>query len=47
MLDIQDYFEHLIKKYQKVTDNHPIRIYLDITENRIMFKKGQDIILNF
>ena len=45
--DIQDYFEHLIKKYQKVTDNHPIRIYLNITENRITFKKGQDIILNF
>ena len=26
--DIQDYFEYSIKKHEKVTDNPPIRIYV-------------------
>ena len=26
--DIQDYFDYIIKKHEKVTDNPPIRIYL-------------------
>ena len=36
--DIQDYFEYIIKKYQAVTDNPPIRIYVNEIENRITFK---------
>ena len=36
--DIQDYFEYIIKKHEKVTDNSPIRIYLNKTENRITFR---------
>ena len=27
--DIQDYFEYIIKKLQKVTDNPPIRMYVN------------------
>ena len=39
--DIQDYFEY-IKKHQTVTDNPPISIYVNKTENRILskLKKG-------
>ena len=27
--DIQDYFQYIVKKYQTVTDNYPIRIYVN------------------
>ena len=37
-LDIQDYFEYIIKKHQKVSDNHTIRISVSKIENRIVFK---------
>ena len=39
--DIQDYFEY-IKKHQTVTDNPPISIYINKTENKILskLKKG-------
>ena len=37
-LDIQDYFEYIIKKHQKVTDNHTIRMSVSKIENRIAFK---------
>ena len=36
--DMQDYFEYIIKKYQKVTDNPPIRIYVNKIENGIIFR---------
>ena len=36
--DIQDYFEYIIKKHATVTDNPPIKIYVNKTENRITFK---------
>ena len=36
--DIQDYFEYIIKKYETITDNPPIRIYVNKIENRITFK---------
>ena len=36
--DIQDYFEYLLKKFATVTDNLPIRIYVNKTENRITLK---------
>ena len=36
--DIEDYFEYIIKKHETVTDNPPIRIYVNKIENRIKFK---------
>ena len=27
--DNQDYFQYIIKNHEKVTDNHPIRIYVN------------------
>ena len=36
--DIQDYFEYIIKKPETVTENPPIRIYLNRTEKMITFK---------
>ena len=36
--DIQDYFECIIKKHEKVADNPPIRISVNKIENRITFK---------
>ena len=35
--DIQDYFKYFIKKHVKVTDNPPIRIYVNTIENKIIF----------
>ena len=45
--DTQDYVEYIIKNLETVPDNPSIRIYLNETEIRIMFKKRQNIILNF
>ena len=36
--DIQDYFEHILKKHGKITDNLSIRIYVHKIENRTIFK---------
>ena len=36
--DIQDYFEHILKKHKENTDKPSIRIYVNKTENRITFK---------
>ena len=36
--DIQDYFEYILKKYEIVTDNRLIMIYVNKIENRITFK---------
>ena len=44
VLDIQDYFEYILKKHEKVTENPSIRIYIDKTENRIISKIKRDII---
>ena len=35
---IQDYFEYIIKKHNTLTDNPPIRTYVNKIENRITFK---------
>ena len=35
---IQEYFEYIIKKYEAATDNPPIRIYVNKTENSITFR---------
>ena len=37
-MDILDYFEYIIKKYETLTDNSPIRIYNSKTEKSITFK---------
>ena len=36
--DIQDYFEHILKKHGKKTVNPLIRIYINLIENRITLK---------
>ena len=36
--DIQDYFEHILKKLSENVDNPSIRLYINKTENRITFK---------
>ena len=36
--DFQDYFEYIIKKHEKVTDNPSLRIYLNKIENIITFR---------
>ena len=36
--DIQDYFQHILKKYSESVDNPPIIIYINKIENRISFK---------
>ena len=38
MLDIQDYFEYILKKHSKNVDNPSIIIYVNKIENRITFK---------
>ena len=35
--DIQHYFDYIIKKHETVTDNPPIRIYVNKIENRTTF----------
>ena len=47
VLDIQDYFEDILKKHEKVTENPSIRIYIDKIENRIISKIKRDIISKF
>ena len=36
--DIQNYFEYIVKKYEAVTNNLSIMIYVNKIENRITFK---------
>ena len=38
MPDIQDQFKHIFKKYETVTDNPSITIYVNKIENRITFE---------
>ena len=35
---MQDYFEYIITKYETVTDNPPLRIFVNEIENRITFR---------
>ena len=44
LLDIQYYFEYIIRKYKAITDNPPIRIYVNKIENIINLKLKEDII---
>ena len=36
--DIQEYFKYILKKHSENVDNPPIRIFVNIIENRITFK---------
>ena len=36
--DIQNYFAYIIKNHETLTDNPPIWIYINRTDNRIAFK---------
>ena len=36
--DTQDYFGYIIKKYETIANNSPLRIYVNKIENRITFK---------
>ena len=36
--DIQDYFEFIIKKYEILTENPPVQIYVNKIKHRIVFK---------
>ena len=38
ILDIQDYFECIIKKHKTIADNPPVQIYVSKNKNRIVFK---------
>ena len=41
--DMQDYFEHIIKKQETITDNPPVQIYVNKIKNKIVFKLKQAI----
>ena len=46
--DNKDYFEYIIKKHEKLTDDPRIKMYLNKTENRITFKiKSGNYLENF
>ena len=45
--DIQDYFGYILKKYEAVTDNPSIMIYVNMVENRITFKTKIGYYLEF
>ena len=36
--DIQDCFEYIIKKHETIADNPPVKIYVNKTKERIVFK---------
>ena len=38
IVDLQDYFEFIIKKHETLTENPPIQIYPNKIKNRIVFK---------
>ena len=38
IVDIQDYFEYIIKKYETLTENPPVQIYVNKIKNRIVSK---------
>ena len=45
--DIQDYFEYILKKYGKNTDNPSAQIYVNKIENRVTFKIKDGYSLKF
>ena len=47
ILNIQYYFEYILKKYRENVDNPSIKIYINKIENRIIFEIKQDFISSF
>ena len=45
--DIKDYLEYIIKKHEKVTDDPPIRIYINKIENTITFRIKKEYCIEF
>ena len=43
--DVQDYFEHILKKHGKNIDNPSVKIYVNKIENRITFRVKNGYIL--
>ena len=35
---VQDYFEYIIKKHERIADNPPVQIYVNKIKSRIVFK---------
>ena len=44
IVDIQDYFEFIMKKHVILTDNSSIKIYSNKIKNRIVFKKKKKMV---
>ena len=38
VVEIQDYFEFIIKKYETLAENRPVQIYSNKIKNRVVFK---------
>ena len=47
VLDIQDYFEYILKKHGENADKPPGQIYVDKIETELRLKLKVDILLNF
>ena len=45
VLDIQDYFEYIIKKHETIADNPPVQIYVNKIKNRIVFNRKNNAII--
>ena len=45
--DIHSFFEYITKKHETLTDNPPIRIYVNKVENRVTFKIKKGTISTF
>ena len=44
--DIQDYFEHILKKYGESVDKSSVWIYVNKIKNKVTFKTKMGIVLN-
>ena len=38
VLDVQSYFDYVVKKHETLTDSPPIQIYVNRIKNKIVFK---------
>ena len=38
VVEIQDYFEFIIKKHETLAENRPVQIYSNKIKNRVVFK---------
>ena len=38
VVEIQDYFEFIIKKHETLAENRPVQIYSNEIKNRVVFK---------